>query len=104
MMGLTKELEKLNILYAIKGEAATSLRDILPKLTKERLSELASDYNVAGRSKMNKAALADALFERIANENEVRITFQLAAPKRWELAQRLLQVPYIEDAGLFPGQ
>lgn len=104
MNELTKELERLNIQHAIKGETVTKLREILPNLTKERLNELATDYNLAGRSKMNKSALADALLERIAKANEVSIAFQLARPNPWELTQRLLQAPYIEDDGLVPGQ
>ncbi|MBD3921355.1 SEC-C domain-containing protein [Paenibacillus sp. PR3] len=103
-MNLAKELEKLNIQHAIKGEVTTELKDILLKLTKERLSDLASSYNVPGRSKMNKSALADALMERIADGNEVSIAFQVARPRDWELAQRLLQVPYLHDDGIVPGQ
>lgn len=103
-MNLAKELEKLNIQHAIKGEVTTELRDILLKLTKERLSDLASSYSVPGRSKMNKSALADALMERITDGNEVSIAFQVARQRDWELAQRLLQVPYLHDDGIVPGQ
>jgi Predicted metal-binding protein related to the C-terminal domain of SecA len=103
-MNLAKELEKLNIRHAIKGEVTTELKDILLKLTKERLSELASSYNVPGRSKMNKSALADALMERITDANEVSIALRVARQKDWELAQRLLQVPYLHDDGIVPGQ
>ncbi|GMK42389.1 zinc chelation protein SecC [Paenibacillus sp. CCS19] len=103
-MNLAQELEKLNIKHAIKGEVTTELRNILLKLTKERLSELASSYNVPGRSKMNKSELADALMERIADGNEVSIAFQVARPNDWELATRLLQVPYLHDDGIVPGQ
>jgi hypothetical protein len=58
-------LFRLNLEMAIPGEVRHSLSEILPRLKKERLMDLAYFYSVSGRSRMNKPELVDNLLERM---------------------------------------
>ncbi|MCR8636214.1 YecA family protein [Paenibacillus radicis (ex Xue et al. 2023)] len=101
-MDFSKRLGELNIQYAIKGEVRTKLKDNLQILTKERLSLLASSYELPGRSKMKKQDLADALYQHLMNVNVVRAALLIAETKDWELINRLLEAPYVQDDTLYP--
>ncbi|SFL07494.1 SEC-C motif-containing protein [Paenibacillus sp. 1_12] len=102
-MDFAKKLRDLNIQHAIKGEVSTKLKDNLQVLTKERLSLLASSYELPGRSKMKKQDLADALYKHITNVNVVRDTLLVAETEEWELINTLLKAPYVQDDTLYPG-
>ncbi|QHW31910.1 hypothetical protein GZH47_14515 [Paenibacillus rhizovicinus] len=100
-MDLEKEMLQLNVNNAIKGAAITSLKDILAHLTKDRLNFIAANCELAGRSKLKKQELADALFERITDVTRVRSAFLSAEPQEWELVTRLLKAPYIQDNAIY---
>lgn len=102
-MDFAKKRGELNIQHAIKGDVATELKDILQVLTKERLSLLASSYELSGRSKMKKQDLADALYQHITDVNVVRDALLIAKTEEWELVNRLLKAPYVQDDTLYPG-
>ncbi|REE81546.1 SEC-C motif-containing protein [Paenibacillus taihuensis] len=101
-MDRQKELLQLNVANAIKGPAVTSLKDILAEITKDRLNFIASNCALAGRSKLKKQELADALYERITNPAFVRSAFIAAEPKEWELINALMSVPYIQENEIMP--
>ncbi|WP_308637389.1 YecA family protein [Paenibacillus silvisoli] len=99
---LEKEIRQLNAANAIKGAAATSLKEILPMLTKDRLNFIAAGCSLTGRSKLKKQELADALFERITDEQDVRKAFLTAETEEWAFVSRLLEAPYVQDDDVFP--
>ncbi|WP_219834950.1 YecA family protein [Paenibacillus sp. R14(2021)] len=100
-LDLEKEMLQLNVNNAIKGTVVTSLKGILARLTKDRLNFIAANCALAGRSKLKKQELADALYERITNAVQVRSTFLTAETQEWEFVNRLLQAPYIQDNAVF---
>ncbi|AZN39182.1 YecA family protein [Paenibacillus albus] len=100
-MDLKEEMLQLNIKNAIKGAVVTGLKDILTQLTKERLNFIAANCALAGRSKLKKQELVDALYELITNVSAIRTSFLSAETKEWELVNRLLDVPYIQDNEIF---
>lgn len=102
-MDFAKKVGELNIQHAIKGEVTTKLKDNLQVLTKERLSLLASRYELPGRSKMKKQDLADALYQHIKDVNVVRAALLIAKTEEWKLIDRLLKAPYVQDDTLYPG-
>ncbi|QHT58937.1 hypothetical protein GXP70_02400 [Paenibacillus lycopersici] len=97
MEEIQNEIQRLNQSNAIKGPVVTGLKDIFALMTKDRLSFIAANCALAGRSKLKKQELADALYERIAEPAYVRAAFIAAEPKEWELVSRLLKVPSIQD-------
>lgn len=100
-LDLEKEMQQLNINHAIKGSVETRLKDILARLNKDRLNFIAANCALTGRSKLKKQELADALCERIADGNQVRMAFLTAEEQEWELVCRLLEAPYIQDNAVF---
>jgi hypothetical protein len=65
------------------------------------LNFIAANCALAGRSKLKKQELADALYERITNAVQVRTAFLTAETQEWELVGRLLKAPYIQDNAVF---
>ncbi|WP_338554054.1 SEC-C metal-binding domain-containing protein [Paenibacillus sp. KS-LC4] len=100
-MELEKEMLQLNINNAIKGAVVTSLKGILAQLTKDRLNFIAANCALAGRSKLKKQELVDALYDRITDVTQVRAAFLTAEKQEWELMSRLLKAPYIQDNTVF---
>ncbi len=66
-----KIVDKLNKQYAVPGEARTSLAECLTLQKKTMLSQLASNLEVAGRSRMNKEELAAALSQALLEPKAV---------------------------------
>lgn len=102
-MDYTKEVKQLNREYAIKGEVKTKLTDILQNCTKDKLSSIASNCDLSGRSKMKKPELVTGLHEHILDEERLQSALLLATPKEWELFDKLLNKPSVEDTDLAPG-
>lgn len=102
-MNLSNEIKQMNIHHAIKGEVQTELKGILQLLNKERLNNLASNYGIAGRSKMKKQEIVDALYPCIVDANEVRAALVITRPKEWGLVNELLKEHYINGDNLYPG-
>ncbi|TCM85858.1 SEC-C motif-containing protein [Paenibacillus sp. BK033] len=100
---LIKELQQMNIQYAIKGEVKTRLAEILQLLTKDKLNLLAGNYEIKGRSKLKKQELADAVQASIMASEELSMALLMATSQEWELLQRLLPVPSLQDDALAPG-
>ncbi|MCM3631255.1 SEC-C metal-binding domain-containing protein [Paenibacillus glycanilyticus] len=100
---LINELQQMNIQYAIKGEVKTKLVEILPLLTKDKLNLLAGNYEIKGRSKLKKQELADAIQASITDVQELNLALLMATSNEWELVQKLLAVPYLQDDAMPPG-
>lgn len=103
-MGFQKHLEQVNIENAINGEMKTKLVEILPILTKQRLSSLASTYNIPGRSKMNKQELADNLFDYLTDAERLEETLFIAESKEWEIFQQLFRDSFLQDHSIAYGR
>mgnify|MGYP001333919323 CR=1 FL=1 len=93
----------MNIQFAIKGEAKTRLDEILPLLTKEKLNLLAGNYEIKGRSKLKKQELADAVYASIVDAQELNMALLMTTSNEWELVQKLLSVPSLQDDTMLPG-
>ncbi|WP_223066923.1 SEC-C metal-binding domain-containing protein [Paenibacillus caui] len=91
--------EQINIEHAIKGDPTSSLAEALLCQTKAKLSYLASAYNVAGRSKMKKEQLAEALVERMKDPASIRPVLLLVKDVEWKLFETLLRQPMLQDNG-----
>lgn len=102
-MSYSTELEQTNKEYAIKGEVKTKLADMLQNCTKDKLASIASNCELPGRSKMNKQELAAALYELLTQEKRLEVALLLATEEEWELFDKLLKSPYVQDADLAPG-
>lgn len=90
-------LDQMNRDHAIKGAVVTGLTDILLGLTKTRLATLAALYQVAGRSKMNKEQLADAVLTQIEAPDKLSSILLAAREEEWTLFNRLLHEPAVQD-------
>jgi hypothetical protein len=97
-----EDLHQINLKNAIKGKVQTSLTGALSLLTKDRLSSLASMYEVAGRSKMNKQQLAEALAGPIANAENVKTALLITQENQRELLGKLVDAAYLEDDSFYP--
>ncbi|WP_284237931.1 YecA family protein [Paenibacillus glycanilyticus] len=93
----------MNVQNAMKGEVKTKLAEILPTLTKDKLNLLAGNYEIKGRSKMKKQELADAVQAAIVDKEELALALRMTGEKEWELLQKLLSVPYLQDDTVLPG-
>ncbi|SFT22162.1 YecA family protein [Paenibacillus sp. BC26] len=100
-MDLQKEMLQLNVNNAIKGSVKTSLKDILGQLTKDRLNFIAANCALSGRSKLKKQELVEALCDRITSVSKLYSAFLTAEPQEWDLVNRLLKVPYIQDNAVY---
>lgn len=87
---------------AISGPVVTSLKDILADMTKDRLNFIAANCALAGRSKLKKQELADALCEWITNPMNVRAAFIAADPQEWDLISKFIKVPFIRNNEVMP--
>ncbi|WP_138494620.1 YecA family protein [Paenibacillus pinistramenti] len=96
--------EQLTKEYVIKGTVVTGLTGLLSILNKTRLSALASAYEVAGRSKMKKEQLVEALAAQMTDPAYVRSVLLLAEEPEWKLFERLLKKPVLEDKGVGFGE
>ncbi|CAH0120150.1 hypothetical protein PAE9249_02663 [Paenibacillus sp. CECT 9249] len=85
--------EQKNIQHAIIGDIMTRLPEALRSLTKARLAALASEYGAAGRSKMNKEDLVDALVQYITAPDLLESFLYIASPKEWKLFESLVNGP-----------
>ncbi|GIP36043.1 YecA family protein [Paenibacillus sp. J2TS4] len=89
-MDFSQYYDQANKANAIKGEVLFRLSDILPSLTKERLSAIASNCQLSGRSKMNKQELASKLQECLVDPEYVEASLVLTDHEEWKLFERLL--------------
>ncbi len=101
--GFEWQIEQINMGHAIKMVARTGLTDILLALTKEKLSYLASVYELPGRSKMNKPELATSLFGCITDIDNIEDILLIADPKELQLLATLLDTTCLKDGGIVPG-
>lgn len=98
-----KEIQEINIGYALEGPVLKSLIDILPALTKSRLSGLASEYEIAGRSKMNKAELVSSLLKNMLDVKNIEYILLIAHPKELRLFEKTIEASALKDANIVPG-
>lgn len=102
-MAYSSTIEELNMRHAIIDSHATKLNDILRKLSRERLNRMAGDYRVAGRSKMNKEALAEALCDSILDKDRMRKTLLSITSEEDKLVNRLAEAECVQGPSLIPG-
>ena len=93
-----------NIERAIKGGTSTSLIDILPRLTKKKLYDIAVNYNIPMRSKMNKAELVEIIPDYIGNTMILEEILLIAKEDEMELFHRVLRHGYIESDMIYFGR
>jgi hypothetical protein len=91
--------EELTREFSIKGNGGTSLRDLLPLLNKNRLAELASAYQVPGRSKMKKEQLVAALAEHMSVPDSLCAVLLLTEEREWKHFEYMLKKQVREDKG-----
>lgn len=103
-MDYNELIREKNIENAIKGEISTSLVDILPRLTKKRLYDLAINYNIPGRSKMNKAELVEILVDYIGNVKSLEKALLLAREDEMKLFRTILKSEYLKNDMLYLGE
>jgi hypothetical protein len=99
-----KFYEKLNRQYAVPGEPRTVLAECLAPQKKTMLSQLASDLEVAGRSRMNKEELAAALSQALLEPKALLRTLGVINHTERELWERLLKQPVLESNEFYPSQ
>lgn len=97
MLTEVESLPEQALEYAALGAAETGLTNGLSGLTKTKLAALATAYQIAGRSKMNKEQLAEALAEQIANPEKLASVLLVAREEEWKLFNRLLTSPVMQD-------
>ncbi len=97
-------LDKLNRQYAVPGEPRTALAECLVSQKKTMLSQLASDLEVAGRSRMNKEELAAALSQALLEPKALLRTLDVLNRSERELLERLLKQPVLENDEFSPIQ
>ena len=85
LAAILKALHEINMENAVQGEPCHSLAGQLQTRTVEHLRKLASLYHVPGYSKMNKAALAQAMAERMAEPELARQLLAMPGRHSWEL-------------------
>lgn len=99
-----KFYEKLNRPYAVPGEPRTALAECLAPQKKTMLSQLASDLEVPGRSRMNKQELASALSQALLEPKALLRTLDILSRSERELWERLLKQPVLESNEIYPSQ
>lgn len=99
-----KIVDKLNKQYAVPGEARTSLAECLTLQKKTMLSQLASNLEVAGRSRMNKEELAAALSHALLEPKALLRALGVINHTERKLWERLLKQPVLESNELYPSQ
>lgn len=99
-----KFFDKLNKQYAVPGEPRTALAECLALQKKTMLSQLASDLEVAGRSRMNKEELAAALSQALLEPKAILRTMDVINRTERELWERLLKQPVLENDEFYPSQ
>jgi hypothetical protein len=102
-MDFSKELQLMNKQHAIKGQVYTKLKDILPLLTKARLSSIAAQHNLSGRSTLNKDEIINRLYDHILEEGHLEAAILIANAKEWALFEQLVQAPTKQSDSLVPG-
>lgn len=102
-MDFSKHIRTLNIEHAIKSEVKTKLNDILQLLSKTRLLALATNFNLPGRSKMNKQELVNVLYEQIPDVRELEMALVIMDAIGWGLFLKLIKVPYVQEETFNPG-
>jgi hypothetical protein len=101
-MDLLMESDKINQQNAIKSDVKTSLSEILPLLTKNRLSQLASVYDLRGRSKMAKEELVKQLLYPLTIPGLVEDTLLIATNEEWDFFRTLLNKPFLKTNEVNP--
>lgn len=91
-----KFYEKINRQYAVPGEPRTVLAECLAPQKKTMLSQLASDLEIAGRSRMNKEELAAALSQALLEPRAILRTLANINRSERKLLERLLKQPVLE--------
>lgn len=98
----TIQKDQINIKNALKTNVKTNLSDILQKLTKSRLSSLATVYNIKGRSKMDKAQFITELKVVISDQQHLMHALLIATSDEWDFFTTLLQQPILQDNHIYP--
>lgn len=103
MNNFTELIKQRNRELAIQGTVKFRLEEILPLLSKARLTEIASSINMPGRSKMNKAGLAAELTRNILQSYTLDFILLLSREEEFLFYQQLLRQPYVQNNEIATG-
>jgi hypothetical protein len=104
MFDFTQHLKLKHQEIAIKGAVKYKLSEILPLLSKNQLSTIASNVGLPGRSKMKKQDYISALPPYILRVDELEMTLQMTRKEEFILYQELLNEPYVQSDDITPGR
>ncbi|WEK54600.1 MAG: SEC-C metal-binding domain-containing protein [Candidatus Cohnella colombiensis] len=103
MIDITNLYQERHRQLAIQRSVKSKLEDILPLLSKGRLTEIASSIELSGRSKMNKAELVAELPRNILREYQLDFTLLLSTEEEFRFFQEVLSQPYVQNNDISPG-
>jgi len=103
MTDFSRRYRQKQIEDAIKGEVRLKLHEILPLLSKNRLTSLASSMGLHGRSKMNKSELEAALPPYLLDVNHLEFVLLMSREDEFRFYLDLLHEPYIQNDEITPG-
>lgn len=104
MFDFTQHLKLKHQENAIQGAVKFKLSEILPLLGKNRLSTIASNVGLPGRSKMNKQDYISALPPYILSVDELEMTLRMSRKEEFILYQELLNESYVQNDDITPGR
>jgi hypothetical protein len=99
---ILKALHEMNMENAVHEEPCHSLEGQLRSRTADQLRKLARMYHESGYSKMNKTALSQALAERMAEPDCMRLMLSVTERHCWELFKAAAAVECYQDERLTP--
>lgn len=98
-----KELTReMNRQYAFQSKVLTSLPDILSLYTKKELYHLATAYEIAGRSKMNKEELVRAVAAACCEPGNMKRNLLRLDKEQWAFFMRVLRAECLVDDEVHP--
>ena len=104
LTAILQALQDINMENAVKGEPCHSLAGQLQTRTVDKLRELAGPYHVPRYSRMNKAALSQAMAERMTDPELLRMLLSVTERHQWELFKAAAAVDRYQDKRMAPDE
>ena len=104
LAAILQALHEINMDNSIKGEPCHSLAGQLQTRTVDKLRELARPYGVSRYSRMNKAALSQAIAERMTDPELLRILLSVTERLSWKLFKAAAAVDGYRDERMTPDE
>ena len=101
---ILQALHEINTENAVKGEPCHSLAGQLQTRTVDKLRELAGLYGVSRYSRMNKAALSQAMAERMVDPELLRMLLSATERHSWELFKATAAVDRYQNERMTPDE